>query len=187
MDVLTSIKLIGGLLLLVVAITVAQKAIKPPLKETKPVATENIKPSSSLTPTLTHTPTVQENTAQQPTGTPSPTSTNSPSSLSLSLDVFLYPNSKLTKKEGNTLTLESSDSPQRITDWYKEKIKSLGMSAKSFVQTSTNGNVLNKLAGSDGTVEVNAEIKKQNNESQATITVSVQLEDSSSSSVKIKI
>ena len=55
---------------------------------------------------------------------------------------------------------ESQDDPDAITDWYKEKIKELGMSAKSLVTTKTNGNVLNKLVGANGKREIRVEITK---------------------------
>jgi len=67
---------------------------------------------------------------------------------------------------------ESNDDPDLITNWYKEKIKSLGMNSKSFVQTKTNGNVLNKLVGARGDKEIRVGIVKKNDESVTKITVS---------------
>src|SRR3990172_11371851 len=100
-------------------------------------------------------------TTNQQTQTPSPTTTSSPSisretsaspiptpkstSAVVSSQAFQYPNSVQVRSENNSTTYESSDDPNLITNWYKDKIKSLNMNAKSFVTTKTNGNILNKL------------------------------------------
>lgn len=108
---------------------------------------------------------------------PKPSAVSSPSvkpkESSLNLSDFDYPNSKETLNDGVTLKLESSDNPENITNWYKEKIRSLGMNAKSFVTTKTNDNVLNKLAGSGSSKEIKVEISKKSNESLTTIFVTV--------------
>ena len=46
------------------------------------------------------------------------------------------------------------------------------MNSKSFVQTKTNGNVLNKLVGARGDKEIRVGIVKKNDESVTKITVS---------------
>ena len=69
------------------------------------------------------------------------------------------------------LKIQSFDDSSRITDWYKEKITSLNMKAKSFVQTSSNRNILNKLAGANSLLKVNVEISKKNSDSKTEITV----------------
>ena len=58
-------------------------------------------------------------------------------------------------------------------DWYKEKIKALGMNTTSFVQTKTNGDVLNKLVGSRGQQKVEVEIIKNNREQEVKIKLNV--------------
>lgn len=83
-----------------------------------------------------------------------------------------YPNSRQTGSNDASLIFESTDDPDLITNWYKEKIRDLGMNSKSFVQTKTNGNVLNKLVGARGDKEVRVEIVKKNDESVTKITVS---------------
>lgn len=83
-----------------------------------------------------------------------------------------YPNSRQAGSNDASLIFESSDDPDLITNWYKEKIRNLGMNSKSFVQTKTNGNVLNKLVGARGDKEVRVEIVKKNDESVTKITVS---------------
>lgn len=66
---------------------------------------------------------------------------------------------------------QSSADPQVITNWYKSKIETLGTSAKSFVQTNTNGNVLNKLVAANGSSKVSVEISKSSSDSQTSILV----------------
>ena len=83
---------------------------------------------------------------------------------------FKYPNSVILENS-NELVLESDDNPDTITNWYKEKIKNSGMNSKAFVQTKTNDNVLNKLAGASGTREVNVEIIKKSGEIKTTIRI----------------
>ena len=52
------------------------------------------------------------------------------------------------------------DNYEKILQKYKDKIKEKGMSVTSFVTTSANGNILNKLSGASGNEEVNIEIKR---------------------------
>ena len=61
---------------------------------------------------------------------PTPTSIPSPQR---DMSSFIYPGSIILSQSGNEMTLQSTDDPQTITNWYKEKITSLGMNAKSFV------------------------------------------------------
>jgi len=83
-----------------------------------------------------------------------------------------YPSSRQLESSDTSFVFESNDDPDLITNWYKEKIKSLGMNSKSFVQTKTNGNVLNKLVGARGDKEIRVGIVKKNDESVTKITVS---------------
>lgn len=116
------------------------------MQPAKPLKPEVISPPPSPSPSI-----------QTFLKTPLPTSS---ATSGTSLSVFIYPNSQQINISTNRIILESLDSPTAITDWYKDKIKSLGMSATSFVQTSTNDNVLNKLVGSSGNQQVRVEISK---------------------------
>ena len=89
------------------------------------------------------------------------------------LDYFNYPNSETVEKNVSALYLQSADNAKAITDWYKGKIKDFGMSVTSFVTTSTNENILNKLAGAGNGKEINIEIKKVFDESKVSISVSI--------------
>lgn len=73
---------------------------------------------------------------------------------------FVYPGATVTAESDSSLTMESSDDAQTITDWYKDKIKELGMTTKSFVQTKTNDNVLNALAAAKSDEEIKVTITK---------------------------
>ncbi|KKR81155.1 MAG: hypothetical protein UU73_C0003G0277 [Candidatus Daviesbacteria bacterium GW2011_GWA1_41_61] len=84
-----------------------------------------------------------------------------------------YPNSRNIINDQNQQAFISFDDPQVITDWYKEKIKALGMNTTSFVQTKTNGDVLNKLVGSRGQQKVEVEIIKNNREQEVKIKLNV--------------
>ena len=130
----------------------------------KPSPTKSQDPSSTLTPTPSLKQNINTSEDNQPTTMP-PTSTptTKPYQQSQTIFDFRYPNSTIISQNGNETVYESSDDPKKITDWYKDKIKSIGMKTTSFVQTSTNGNVLNKLVGANGNKEVRVEISKQNN------------------------
>jgi len=81
---------------------------------------------------------------------------------------WVYPNSILVKDN----IYQSSDDPATITNWYKNKINTSGMNVTSFVVTSTNNNVLNKLAGGSSTEKFSVEISKKQNDQKTTIRLS---------------
>lgn len=66
---------------------------------------------------------------------------------------------------------ESDDNPDTITAWYKEKLKSLGYNANSFVVTKANDKILNKLVSDNGTNQIRIEISKENGNSPVKIKV----------------
>lgn len=125
--------------------------------------------SPTVLPTETLTPIPSENEKLNQSAIPSP----SPNFKQNNISAFIYPNSTKISSEKNSIFLESTDDSQAITNWYKEKITGMGVNAKSFVQTNTNGNVLNKLVGANGVSQVAVEISKQNSESKTVIKISV--------------
>ncbi|OGH19319.1 MAG: hypothetical protein A3D74_01540 [Candidatus Levybacteria bacterium RIFCSPHIGHO2_02_FULL_37_13] len=164
----------GTLTILIIILAIFITAQNTPKKDQGEVISDTIKPSS--TPTSTLTPSQNPNdtpTIVPPTLTPTstPASTNIPNFDNQTNADFKYPNSTTISQSGSETAYESSDDPKKITDWYKKKIKSIGMKATSFVQTSTNGNVLNKLVGASQNQEVRVEISKQNNSSLVKIVV----------------
>lgn len=162
----------GILTILIIILTVIIATGKPTKQVKRMPHTTLSKPSStnSSSPTPTNTPTPSpQPTVIPPTATP----TSKPNEQSQKISDFQYPGSAVISISSNTAVFESTDDPKKITDWYKDKIKSMGMNATSFVQTSTNGNILNKLVGAKSGSEARVEITKQNN--QPTVKISVTL------------
>jgi hypothetical protein len=132
-----------------------------------PTPTESASPTPS--PTITPSPTQRE-ALLTPSPTPSPRATtmaqinnsvsNSNATSNNDLNQFRYPNGKTISSSSTEIKIESPDSPDKITDWYKEKIKGLGMNTQSFVTTNTNNNVLNSLAAAGNGINIKIEIKK---------------------------
>ena len=169
----------GALTILVIILAIiitAQNSTKdsknPDTSLAKPSPTNSQAPSPTLTPTPSLKSNITPFDQQPPTKVPATsTPTSRPNHLSQAISDFQYPGSVVVSKTDNTLNLESSDDPKKITDWYKDKIKSMNMNVTTFVQTSTNGKVLNKLVGADGTTEVRVEIAKRNNSQRVNISV----------------
>lgn len=119
------------------------------------------------TPTPSAIPTKIPTAIPQPTNAP----TAKPQDSSSAIPDFKYPNSNITSSSQNSLSMESSDTSDAITNWYKNKINSMGMNVKTFVTTSANEKVLNKLVGADGSREIRIEISQENNSSKVKISV----------------
>lgn len=101
------------------------------------------------------------------------TQTTLPAFQSAELESFAYPNAKVISSNSNVLILESNDSANTVTNWYKQQIKTEGMNTTSFVATNTNGNVLNKLLGSNSHKQINVEIRQENDQSAVRMTIYV--------------
>lgn len=84
---------------------------------------------------------------------------------------FLYPNAAPANSDQTTFI--SFDDSSIITNWYKEKIKSLGMNTTSFIQTNTNGFIINKLVAKNDQKEVSVEISKKSNQKEVSIFLNV--------------
>ena len=107
---------------------------------------------------------------QQPTVTSIPQVTISPTAQPLPTSAsndLVYPGAK----QLNLDTYESTDNPETITNWYKNKIKDLGFKTTSSVETNTNGDILNKLASNNNSKEIRIEISKDNNQSVTRINI----------------
>lgn len=98
---------------------------------------------------------------------------STPFSPSTDLNSFTYPSSKVINSDNNSLILESNDSASVITNWYKEQIQTEGMKTTSFVQTRTNGNVLNRLVGSNSYRKIDVEIRKKSDQPEVRMTIYV--------------
>lgn len=161
---MTSIKVLVILLIVFyIAVLVQKNYSKSSQKFKESVIIPTVSPVLTSSPTLI--PTVIPTVLPTSIPTPPPVKTN--------INSFIYPNSVKISIDASSVILQSSDNPQIITNWYKEKITSMGMNAKSFVQTNTNGNVLNKLVAANSDLKVSVTISRKNNQSSAEITVSI--------------
>lgn len=138
---------------------------------------EQVSPTNIPTPASTDVSNPNINNVDQqigilpPSPKPTPSPTAKPKDSQVILSEFYYPNASQISGDNKSLNLQSGDNPDSITNWYKDKIRSLGMNAKSFVTTKTNDNVLNKLAGAGGGKEIKVEISKKSNETLTKISV----------------
>ena len=126
----------------------------------------SIIPSNTPSVTISLTPSIYKKNF-----TPTPTQASSNSKQNI--NDYKYPNSSMNELSGNKLSLQSSDDPNTITNWYKDKLKSLNMNANSFVTTSSNGVVLNKLVSANGETKVSITISKKNDQPSVGIAVSI--------------
>lgn len=126
-----------------------------------------IKPTEHTTP-ITATPTFRP----IPTNIPKPTASLIPNNNSdmSDLTAYYYPGSQLIDQSSGTLILISTDSPAGVTDWYESKFRQSGFNINTFVRTSANGRVLNKLSVSDGTKVIGVEISNKNENTEIRVT-----------------
>jgi len=162
---MSNLRLLVILIIVLITVSLIQK---------EGLSNKQIQKKNIMIPISTPTP-IQSGPTQTPIPTPIPTllpftSIPIPSSQRNMLS-FVYPGSIILNQSGNEATLQSTDDPQAITNWYKEKIISAGVNAKSFVTTNTNGNILNKLAGAKSGFKISVEISKKSNESVVKISV----------------
>lgn len=101
----------------------------------------------------------------------SPNSSSTSMSEISPLTDYKYPGAVIINQTSVKLELESQDSSDVITQWYKDKIKQSGFNAKSFSQTNTNGVIFNKLSAAKPGEKIEINIKKDQNESKVTISV----------------
>lgn len=160
------------LLILIVVLGIASFVQGNIFNKNKTKIIKNNLPSPTLTPSSTPTiiisPTV---TVYKKNSIPTPKQDTTNSGQDI--NSYKYPSSSVKEESGNRLFLESTDDPQAITNWYKEKITSLGMNANSFVQTNTNGNILNKLAATKSGFKINVKISKKTNDEKTKIEISL--------------
>lgn len=128
----------------------------------------------TTTPTITNTviPTPTESSEEIILNTPMPTTkptiTLRPTSVQqINISSFIYPG----LKEVSPGKYESADSPDQITKWYEDVIRSQGYSINTFVKTNSNDNILNKLVGAKSGVQLQIEIIRKNGSTITTVTV----------------
>lgn len=157
--------IIVATLILIVSAVISNQIDFKKNQEQKEVLVE----SASPTPTPSATPSSSSNNSQ--VTIKQEVKDNSSTSQAFNLSDFKYPNSSSVGSVENGIKLESSDDPKAVTDWYEEKIRSLGFKSKSFVKTATNGNILNKLVAASASKEVRVEIEKSAGSSKVSIIV----------------
>lgn len=96
---------------------------------------------------------------------------SSPIPVPHSIEEYVYPNSRTVKTLSEGLVLESTDSVQLITDWYKSRINALDFNAKSFTQSNTNNETLSKISAAKPGENLEVTIKKDQTTSKVEITV----------------
>lgn len=75
---------------------------------------------------------------------------------------YVYPNAQTLSSSAEKLELKSTDNPDIITQWYKDKLKQNDFSINTSVKTTTNGVVSNKLSASNGQTTYEVSISKDN-------------------------
>lgn len=99
--------------------------------------------------------------ALSPTSIPPTAKPTAIPQTSSSLNAYRYPNASVTSQSQNEIDMTTTDDAQVVTDWYKNTISTQGLHTTSFVQTSTNGDILNKLAaGLSGGGQITITISK---------------------------
>ena len=166
-------KNISLLILLIIILAVASVAQKSFNKSEDIKNKKNLISAPTSSPTSKPTPTIVGQTKDNSVFQSSPSPAGSSNTTIHSIGSFIYPNSTVVFQSDSKLTLQSTDSPSKITDWYKERITSLNTKAKSFVQTSSNGNILNKLASANSLLKVEVEISKKISDSFTKIGVDI--------------
>lgn len=139
------------ILVLVTASFIQKKGPPAPIQSGPTPSSINIQTSTLVPPTLIPARSSQKN-----------------------IQSFVYPGSAILSQSDKEIILQSSDGSSSITNWYKEKIASLNINAKSFVQTNTNGNIFNKLVGASAGFKVKIQIEKNRSSNITTIKVSLE-------------
>jgi hypothetical protein len=130
--------------------------------------TNEVKGASSDKEAVIETP--NPTVLSTPISTPVPTagSTVAPTQLS---SEYVYPGATVISESDNRIEMQSSAGTDEITNWYSDKLKSLGMNVNTRVRTRANDKVLNKLVAV-GTSKVAIEISQEDGSSLVTIIVS---------------
>lgn len=124
---------------------------------------ESSEPTPSVEPTLTPTPTSVATATQTNTPTATPTVNSS--------DGWIYPGSTVVRAV--PLSLTSSADSKVVTDWYKARIKAEGFNTTSFIVTSTNDKIYNKLVAAKNAQKIEVLITRDTNTQPLSISVSI--------------
>ncbi len=167
-----TLRILGVLLVVLAGVLLLKQYILP--SSASPVKTETARDKKEMIKTNPSPRPVNDSVVTSiPTATPvPPTSTPEPTRSASGLAPYRYPNASVQEDSEAELKLVSNDSAQTITDWYKNVISSQGLHTTSFVQTSSNDNILNKLAaGLNGGGQITVTISKPQASGSVTIDV----------------
>jgi len=129
-----------------------------------PLDPEEPTPSPTSTPASTPTQTPFE--TPEAAKTPQPTTTSNSNNNS----GWTYPGSTVLDN-GGILVLSSTDGTDKITDWYRNKIESLGFNVKTSVKTSANDVINNVVKAAKNKESISVEITKNPGDVSARIEV----------------
>lgn len=115
-----------------------------------------------------------------PVNLPTPTLSN-PQISNQNEIIFLlqYPGSNLIETEmgldgkEQTVTFESNEDSNILTNWYKENFAKLGMKNSSSIVTSTDENILNKLMAKNENIEIEVTVTRRSNQQLSKIILSI--------------
>lgn len=178
----------AGITGVIVAIVIIVSSVfihqKVSIKKTS-VLGNAITPTSTPSPTISDTPTMtpERTIPLQTTNTPAPTSKTA---VSANISIFIYPNAQQSNRSDSSVSLTSNDNPSDITNWYENVLATNNFHSKSEAKTNTNGNVLNKLAASNGSYSVAIEIKKSASDAQTNISVTLTQQNNSNVTIHIQ-
>jgi hypothetical protein len=103
---------------------------------------------------------------------PSLSPTSTPSSA-ISISEFQYPGATVISSSATSLVLRSGDDPQKISNWYQEKIEARKMSAVSFISNNVNNSISNKLVGEEDGQRISVDITRESGASETEIEVKI--------------
>ena len=110
--------------------------------------------------------------------TPTPTNSQSSSvqknqSNLSDMENFIYPGATVLSSSKEEMKIVTEIDIDKITQWYKDKIREEGLNTKTFVTTSTNGNVHNELVGAGKEGEVRVIISKDSDSNSVVINIKI--------------
>lgn len=123
-------------------------------------------------PAATSTPSAEPpgEPSAQPVSTIAPSPTVKPTPVATDKQVddtgWVYPGAS-----GHGSVYTSQDSPEKITQWYTDKINSEGFNVKNFVKTSANDNVKNVISATGDGISVEIEITRAPGEEETRIEI----------------
>jgi hypothetical protein len=147
------------------------------------VASEKVKANPQSSPEVFHqtdslvtnSPVPSQTSASHAIATVLPHSTPLPvkNTIQSNSNDFIYPDSTLISSSPEKISLSSTDNPDTITNWYKDKLKSMNFNINSFITTRANQKTQNKLVSSDSRNSYVVDISQQNTSNPVYITISI--------------